>query len=97
VSDKHHVTGLPVYFTVFIALMVFTALTVWAAFTDLGPINDLVAMAIAFTKASLVVLIFMQVRHASRMAKITVVAGFLWLAILFGITLTDYFSRGFLG
>lgn len=96
-SDQHHVTGLPAYFAVFISLMVFTAITVWAAFTDLGPFNDLVAMAIAFTKATLVVLIFMQVRNASRMAKITVVAGFVWLAILFGITLTDYFSRGFLG
>jgi len=56
-----------------------------------------VAMGIALTKASLVVMIFMQVRHSSRMVKITVVAGFLWLAILFGITLSDYFSRGFLG
>ncbi len=96
-SDQHDVTGLPAYFGVFIGLMVFTALTVWAAFADLGPFGDLVAMAIAFTKATLVVLIFMQVRKASRMAQITVVAGFVWLAILFGITLTDYFSRGFLG
>ncbi|MDH3403304.1 MAG: cytochrome C oxidase subunit IV family protein [Acidobacteriota bacterium] len=96
-SERHHVTGLAVYLAVFLALMVFTAVTVWASFVHLGPFNDLVAMAIAFTKATLVVLFFMQVRHASRMAKITVVAGFLWLAILFGITLTDYFSRGFLG
>lgn len=96
-SERHQVTGLGAYFAVFLALMGFTALTVWAAFTDLGPFNDLAAMAIAFTKGTLVVLFFMHVRHASRMAKITVVAGFLWLAILFAITLTDYFSRGFLG
>jgi cytochrome c oxidase subunit 4 len=96
-SDRPHVTGLRTYFAIFLALMAFTALTVWAAFTDLGAFNDLAAMAIALTKATLVVLFFMHVRHASRMTKITVVAGFLWLAILFGITLTDYFSRGFLG
>ena len=95
--SDHKITGLGAYFSVFLALMVLTAATVWAAFVDLGVWNDPVAMAIALTKATLVVLIFMQVRHASRMAKITVVAGFLWLAILFGITLTDYFSRGFLG
>jgi cytochrome c oxidase subunit 4 len=95
-SERQHVTGIGAYVAVFLAMMAFTALTVWAAFTDLGPLNDLVAMAIAFTKATLVVLVFMHVRHASRMVKITVVAGFLWLAILFGITLTDYFSRGFL-
>ena len=95
--SEHKVTGLPAYFGVFFALMVLTATTVWAAFTDLGAWNDFVAMGIALTKASLVVMIFMQVRNSSRMVKITVVAGFLWLAILFGITLSDYFSRGFLG
>lgn len=95
--SEHKVTGLGAYLSVFFALMVLTAVTVWAAYADLGAWGDVVAMAIALTKATLVVLIFMQVRHASPMAKITVVAGFLWLAILFGITLTDYFSRGFLG
>ena len=96
-SDQPHVTGVWTYVAVFLALMVLTALTVFAAFQDLGEFNDLAAMAIAVTKATLVVLSFMHVRHASRMAKITVVAGFLWMAILIGITLTDYFSRGFLG
>ncbi len=43
------------------------------------------------------VLYFMHVRHSTRLTKITVVAGFLWLAILFGLTLSDYFTRGFLG
>ncbi len=96
-SDHEQVTGVGAYVVVFLALMVLTSLTVGAAFVDLGPFNDVVALAIAFTKATLVVLIFMHVRHASRLTKITVVAGFLWLLILFGITLTDYFSRGFLG
>jgi len=95
--SEHKVTGLPAYFGVFLSLMVLTAATVWAAYTDLGPWNDFVAMGIALTKATVVVLIFMQVRSASRLVKVTVLAGFLWLAILFGITLTDYFSRGFLG
>ncbi len=94
---SEHSTGIGAYVAVFLALMVLTAVTVAVAFVDLGPLNDLVAMAIAFTKATLVVLIFMHIRHASPLSKISVVAGFLWLLILFGITLTDYFSRGFLG
>jgi len=67
------------------------------AFQDLGELNDLVVMGIAITKACLVVLFFMQVRHASRLAKLTVFARLVWLMILFGITLTDFLSRGFLG
>lgn len=96
-SQGHRVTGIPTYLIIFGALLGLTAATVWAAFQDLGELNDLVAIGIALTKAILVVLFFMQVRHASRLVKITVCAGFVWLVILFGITLTDYFSRGFLG
>ncbi len=53
-------------------------------------------MAIAVTKATLVVLYFMHVRHSTRLTKITVLAGFLWLAVLVALTLSDYFTRGFL-
>ena len=91
-----HVTPIRVYLLIFGALMVGTALTVWAAFLELGAFNDIVAMAIAATKATLVVLYFMHVRHSTRLTKITVLAGFLWLAILVALTLSDYFTRGFL-
>jgi cytochrome c oxidase subunit 4 len=91
-----HVTPIRVYLMVFGILMVGTALTVWAAFLELGAFNDIVAMAIAVTKATFVVLYFMHVRHSTRLTKITVVAGFLWLAILVALTLSDYFTRGFL-
>jgi len=91
-----HVTPIRVYLMVFAILMVGTALTVWAAYLDLEPFNDLVAMAIAITKATFVVLYFMHVRHSTRLTKVTVVAGFLWLAILVALTLSDYFTRGFL-
>lgn len=94
---SEHVTSVRVYFLVFGVLMVFTATTVWAAFIHLGVLNDLVALAIAVTKATLVVLYFMHVRHSSRLTKVVVVAGFFWLAILFGLTLSDYFTRDFLG
>lgn len=89
--------GLTIYFVIFAALMVGTALTVAAAFTNLGPFGDVVALTIAVTKATLVVLYFMHVRDSARMTKLSIVAGFLWLAILIGLTLSDYWSRGFLG
>lgn len=91
-----HVTPIRVYLMVFAILMVGTLLTVWAAYLDLEPFNDLIAMAIAVTKATFVVLYFMHVRHSTLLTKITVVAGFLWLAILVALTLSDYFTRGFL-
>jgi cytochrome c oxidase subunit 4 len=93
---SEHITPLRVYFLIFGALLVFTGLTVFVAFRDLGPLNDFIALLIAGVKASLVVLWFMHVRHSTRLSKIVVVAGFFWLAILIALTLSDYLTRGFL-
>ena len=91
-----HVSSLKTYFAVFGALMVLTALTVAVAFVDLGAFSDVVAMAIAVLKATLVVLFFMHVRHSQLMTKLAAASGFLWLLILFGLTLSDYVTRSFL-
>ena len=88
-----HVTSPKVYLLIFLALMVLTAITVAVAFLHLGPFNDVAALTIAVSKATLVVLYFMHVRHSSRMTKISVLAGFLWLALLIGLTLSDYLTR----
>jgi cytochrome c oxidase subunit 4 len=85
------------YYLVFGALMVLTALTYWVATLDLGPLNDVVALGIAVTKAVLVILIFMHVRHSTRMTKLTIAAGFFWLAIKLALTLADYVTRGMTG
>jgi cytochrome c oxidase subunit 4 len=89
-----HVTSRKVYFLVFGALMVLTLATWLVAQVDLGWANDVVALGIAVTKATLVLLFFMHVRHSTRMTALTAVAGFFWLAILFGLTIADYVSRG---
>lgn len=93
-----HITPLRHYIGVFLALMVLTFLTVWVSTVHLGdPWNDVAAMAIAVLKATLVVLIFMHVRHSTRLTKLVVVSGFLWLLILFAFTLSDYLTRDQLG
>ncbi len=94
---SEYVTPIRTYLIIFFALMILTAITVAVAYVDLGALNDVVALVIAVFKASLVVLFFMHVRHSRRMTKITVVASFFWLLILFGLTLSDYLTRGFLG
>jgi cytochrome c oxidase subunit 4 len=94
---SEHVTSPGTYIGVFLALLVLTAATVGVAMVDLGAFNDLVAMVIAFCKAGLVVWIFMGMRSASPLSRLVAVGGLLWLVILFGLTLADYWSRGFLG
>ena len=83
-----------VYYSIFAALMVLTALTVFAAFVNLGVFNFPVALAIAVIKSTLVILFFMHVKYSSRLTKMVVAMSFFFLAIMFGLTLTDYMSRG---
>jgi cytochrome c oxidase subunit 4 len=90
-----HISPISLYITIFLALMVGTALTVAAAFVDLGQFNFAVAMAIATVKASLVVWYFMHVKYQSSLTKLTVATGLFFLAILLGMMLIDYTGRSF--
>jgi cytochrome c oxidase subunit IV len=96
-SHQPHVVPLPVYLGIFAALMVGTLLTVLAARMDFGWANTPVALAIACTKAALVILFFMHVKYSSRLVGMVVVVSMVFLAILFLITLSDYWTRGGLG
>ncbi|MDQ5857597.1 MAG: cytochrome C oxidase subunit IV family protein [Acidobacteriota bacterium] len=93
---SEHVVPRKVYFAVFAALLVLTAITTAVAFVDLGPWNTVVALGIAFLKATLVALFFMHVRYSTRLTQITVAGGLFWLAILIVLTLSDFLSRGWL-
>jgi cytochrome c oxidase subunit IV len=89
-----HVATKSSYYGIFGALMVLTAVTVGVAFVNLGAFNFPVALAIALTKATLVVLFFMHVKYSSRLTKMIVGMALFFLMILFVLTLTDYMSRG---
>ncbi len=92
-----HVSPLKVYISIFAALMVLSAITVGAAFVNLGRFNSIVALTIAAIKATLVILYFMHVKYSSRLTKLTVVLSFFFVAILFAETLMDYATRGMPG
>ncbi len=93
----HHVVSLKVYFAIFAALMVLTAATVAVAYVDLGAMNTFVALAVAVTKATLVILFFMHVKYSSKLTWLVVASGFVFLAIMIAFTLADFVSRGWLG
>lgn len=92
---SEHIVSRKSYFGVFAALMALTVVTVLAARVDFGNevINTVIALTIAVTKAMLVVLIFMHVRHSQRIIWVLVGSGFFWLAILMALTGSDYLSR----
>ena len=89
-----HVAPKSMYYMVFGALIVGTILTVAAAKVNMGPLNNIVMLAIACTKASLVILFFMHVRWSSRLTWVVAMSGFFWLLILFGVGMSDFLTRG---
>ena len=91
-----HVAPKSLYYLIFLALLVGTGLTVVVAFYDLGFMNNVVMLTIACAKALLVILFFMHVRWSSRLTWVVAASGFVWLLILFGITMSDYLSRGWM-
>jgi cytochrome c oxidase subunit 4 len=89
-----HVSPKTTYYAIFGALMVLTAITVTIAFINLGALNFPVALGIAILKATLVILFFMHVKYSSQMTKLICGSAFFFLMVLFGLTLSDYLSRG---
>jgi cytochrome c oxidase subunit IV len=94
---SEHIVPVKVYLMIFLALMLGTFLTVVAAFYDFPwRLNTVIALTIATIKATLVVLYFMHVRYSSRLVWVIVASALFWLAILFGLTLSDYWTRDWL-
>jgi cytochrome c oxidase subunit IV len=88
-----HIVSPGVYLGIIATLMGLTILTVVAATLDLGKFNIVVALAIATTKATFVVLFFMHAKYSPKRTQLVIIAGIFWLAILLFMTLSDYESR----
>ena len=94
---SEHIVSAKIYIAIFFALMVGTAVTVWAGLIDFpGPLNVIIALTIAVAKATLVVLYFMHVRYSSRLIWVVFASALFWLGILFALTFSDYWTRGWL-
>jgi cytochrome c oxidase subunit 4 len=81
------------YVLVFVSLIGLTLLTTGVSYVDLGAFNTVAALVIAFSKMLLVLLFFMHLRHSGGLVRIVLLAGFFWLALLIGLTMSDYRTR----
>ena len=98
--SKEHVVSPAVYLVIWLALLVGTGLTVFAAFQDIGPngiFNPVVALVIATIKAVLVVLFFMHVKYSGKQISLVILSGIFFLAVLLTLTMSDYLSRAWSG
>lgn len=88
-DDGHHIVPKTTLFKVFGALIVLTIITVAVAYVPLGPLNIPVAVGIAATKATLVVLFFMHLMYDNPVNALTFTVGLIFVGLFIGITLVD--------
>jgi cytochrome c oxidase subunit IV len=90
--DKHIISR-KTYFIVYLALLLLLAATVGIAYVEIGTLNLVLALAIAFGKAALVVLFFMHVLYSTQLTKVFVLTSILFLILLAGLVMADYLTR----
>jgi cytochrome c oxidase subunit 4 len=94
--EHGHILPVKTYLAVYVALLVLLVATVGAAYINIEPFNFALTMVIAVAKAVLILLIFMHVRYGERLVWVFSSAAFLWLVLLIALSLSDYFTRGWL-
>ena len=91
---SEHVIPSRTYYVIWILLLILTGVTAWVATIDLGPLNTLVALVIATSKALIVTLFFMHVKYTSeKLTKVVIVSAIFWLIILLSLSMVDYGTR----
>jgi cytochrome c oxidase subunit IV len=90
-AAKH--SGVRGYLVVFVGLLLLTAVTYLTAKIDLGDWNVVLALFIASVKGTMVVLVFMHLREHALVTRAYVVLGFLFVALLASLTLSDVATR----
>lgn len=88
-----NVVSLKTYLLVWAALLFLLLVSVGSAYVSLGPFNVVINFLIAVGKALLVLSFFMHLKYAGPLTKVFAAAGFFWLLLLFGLTMSDYSAR----
>ena len=68
--------------------------TIAASQLGLGPLKPVANLSIAALKAFLIAWFYMHVREGSGLVRLFAFAALFWLLILFGLSLSDWLTRG---
>jgi cytochrome c oxidase subunit IV len=89
-----HISPAWFYGVILVALFFLTALTFGQSFVDLGRLNIIIVIAIATTKASLVVSFFMHLKYDSKFNALVFISCIFFIGVFFAYTMNDTERRG---
>ena len=90
--DQGHKSMRPLVLT-WAALMALLAVSAGSALLHLGWANTAIGLVIATIKALLVAIIFMRLKKAHSLLRLTALLGVSAMVLLFGLSSADYFTR----
>ena len=91
---SEHIVPSKTYYAIWILLLILTGVTAWVSTIDLGPLNTIVALVIATSKALIVTLFFMHVKYTDeKMTKTVILSVLFFLMILLFLSMADYSTR----
>lgn len=90
----HHVVSVSTYLLVLFALLFLTVVTVAVTYIDAGSLNIVIAMVVAFIKASLVIGFFMGLHWERGFIAVFFLASLLAIFLFFLFVFSDLTFRG---
>ncbi len=81
------------YVWVLAALLALLALSAGSALLRLGALNPIINVAVSVAKTLLVMAVFMHETSARNLTRLVSALGFIWLAMLLGLSLLDFLTR----
>lgn len=91
--EEHHILSFRALALVLVCLLVLTVITVAVSYVHFGFLNVPIALGIACTKVTFVLLFFMHLKYEDRVIVISFVSTVTFLMIMIGFTFWDVAFR----
>jgi cytochrome c oxidase subunit IV len=92
-EQEHHIVRSRTFMLVWTALLILTGLTIKAAQLRMGEWSMVANIAIASTKAGLVLWFFMHLKYEKRIFKLLLFVPIITISIIIGLTFFDIWYR----
>lgn len=94
-EEQHtqHISSYKLLALVLLSLILFTGVTVGVSYFDMGFFNVPIALLIASTKATIVLLFFMHMKYENKVVAISFTSTVIFLCIMIGFTFWDVAFR----
>ncbi len=94
-GESSYKDGLGTEIGIFCLILLLSAASVASSFVNWGLFNTVILLTNAFIITALILIFFMHLKESSGFIKLFIFGAFLWVGVMFAMTLNDFLSRDF--